>query len=686
MARPLKAFTKRAAETVQLLLAKNIPVEPVLSPDVHDENVITLNELLDVLADDIEELNDAFNDLKNSNEKWSSLIQRAAVAERAALEASYDDTAATLRLDQRMQEGGERLRILKDLDRKIKALKRREEKALAAEQNAAREKSRANLGFKPPKQEMAKFSGRQIDWPEWWQIYKATVHDSESSAELKHAILKQSVEGEAKMMISGLTLADYAVAIDLLEKRYGSEEEYIRSLHNELDGLKPCRNFKDVRKFALEVERLCRLLAAHGQNISGQGTWMNLERKLTVDILRELQTKKDIEKAAGRPWDTQKFRTALTEIVQKEELIWTIHGQVTEKSEPKDPKPKPDRRHAQKSKDDKSKEESTSAFASTTESKSPKKSSEKKKDKKQRPKAKYPCVFCEDDGHWPDECTRCKTVQERKAKLRELKKCFKCFRQYHPESECTKKPRACFHCKELKHSSALCEQKFGGNSSTRHESTSNAAFTHFTGAVKSVRNAQPKRILLCRESTIFNPTDLRKKANAIIFIDCGSQRSYIRKEMAQKLGLQSFQTEHQRIQPFPPTRSPILECQANLFRLGLETLPKGQWTVEVGQLDDLNNLVNKMPVVLAPEDEMDFDFSAAKIPGAVVEPDLLLGVEYFFDLNIVRRKHLNSGFWLADSILGPLIGGKGNLSNTCAARSISQTWSLLVNQNARMKF
>ncbi|KAL7070274.1 hypothetical protein ACQ4LE_010412, partial [Meloidogyne hapla] len=153
----------------------------------------------------------------------------------------------------------------------------------------------------------------------------------------------------------------------------------------------------------------------------------------------------------------------------------------------------------------------------------------------------------------------------------------------------------------------------------------------------------------------------------MVFIDCGSQRSYIRKGIAQKLGLRSSQKEVQRIQPFPANRSPVIEFQADIFRLGIEKYSYGQLTVEVGQLENLNSLITQMPVVLAAEDEREFDLKSGKIPGSIVEPDVLLGIEYFFELNIRRRKKLNCGLWLADTAIGPVIGGKGNITNVSSA-------------------
>jgi len=276
MSRMLKSLTKRAVEKVQKLLKISAPKEP----DSQDEDYIFgLCETLDQLYIEIEELTEAHSDLKEINSKWMSLVQRCAQSEKAANETAYEETAAFYKIEECLNEAETHLRELKELERRLKSEKRKEERREAASMtNISRGQQSFGFSFKPPRQEIGRFSGKQIDWPEWWQIFEATVHETEGSEEVKHAVLKQCVEGEAKSLIAGLKLSDYQVAIDLLKQRYGSEEEYTRNLHSQLESLKPCQSFQDCRKFSIEVERICRLLENNDQNISGQGIWMSLEK------------------------------------------------------------------------------------------------------------------------------------------------------------------------------------------------------------------------------------------------------------------------------------------------------------------------------------------------------------------------------------------------------------------------
>nr|CAD2208001.1 unnamed protein product [Meloidogyne enterolobii] len=397
---------------------------------------------------------------------------------------------------------------------------------------------------------------------------------------------------------------------------------------------------------------------------------MSLEKKLTIPILREIQSKKAIVKNNGALWDTAAFRKALREVIEKEELVLSIHGKLPEKAEEQQNNQKSFENFPDRGSD--SENEVTTTFA-ITEVKNKKFNTRKKLNKNNsiqnqnnleggRRSPIYPCIFCGKKGHWGNECRKIRTASERHKKLIELSRCKFCFKPKH-NGNC-KKPIRCFYCQE-RHNTALCGKTYKDRKIKVEENVlQNSAL---------LQRPRQNRILLCREAIIFNPSSPEKRTTARIFIDCGSQRSYIRKGIAQKLGLRTSQKEVQRIQPFPTKRTPVIEAQAEIFKLGIEKSKKGQIFVEVGQLNHLHSLITQMPVVLAPKDEEEVDLNSKKMPHSVVEPDVLLGIEYFFELNIVRKKKLNCGLWLADSALGPIIGGKGHITNEKTFPSIDHS-------------
>uniref|UniRef100_A0A1I8AYP9 CCHC-type domain-containing protein n=1 Tax=Meloidogyne hapla TaxID=6305 RepID=A0A1I8AYP9_MELHA len=466
MSRPLKSLTKRAALSVQELLDKKVPKEP---DALDDEYLLALCETHDQLNNDIEDLSEAHSDLKEVNSKWTSLILRCNQAEKAANENAYEEMASFYKIEERLNEAETRLTQLKALERKLKSEKRKEEnKERMSINNTSVSQKPSGFNFKPPRQEIGKFSGNQTDWPDWWETFEATIHRSEEKDEIKHAVLKQCVEGEAKSLIAGLKLSDYKVALDLLEQRYGDTEEYTRSLYSQLENLKSCQNFQDCQKFSIEVERICRLLENNGQDISGQGIWMSLEKKLTIPILREVQNKKELAKILKIEWDTSAFRKALREVIEKEELVLTIHHKAPEneleaKYNPKGSKNFPDEG---KNSDE---PEITSTFANTevfekrilnkraTPNKIAKNNGLKIPERGRRFPI-YPCIYCGKNGHWGYECQRIRTAEERRKKLLEIKRCVQCIKPEH-KGNC-KRPIRCFHC-QGRHNTALCKNTYG---------------------------------------------------------------------------------------------------------------------------------------------------------------------------------------------------------------------------------
>lgn len=68
---------------------------------------------------------------------------------------------------------------------------------------------------------------------------------------------------------------------------------------------------------------------------------------------------------------------------------------------------------------------------------------------------KYPCLFCEETGHYPDQCS--KSLADRLEITKSKGACFVCLRKGHQAKDCRKPPPHCrvSHCKG-RHHSAVC--------------------------------------------------------------------------------------------------------------------------------------------------------------------------------------------------------------------------------------
>ncbi len=80
-----------------------------------------------------------------------------------------------------------------------------------------------NVRAKLPKLGLKKFSGHLIDWPEFWDAFKSSVHENEEISEVdKFSNLKHYLQESAKKVISGFSLTElnYGRALDLLKTRF----------------------------------------------------------------------------------------------------------------------------------------------------------------------------------------------------------------------------------------------------------------------------------------------------------------------------------------------------------------------------------------------------------------------------------------------------------------------------------
>ncbi|KAI1699592.1 hypothetical protein Ddc_18494 [Ditylenchus destructor] len=89
-------------------------------------------------------------------------------------------------------------------------------------------------------------------------------------------------------------------------------------------------------------------------------------------------------------------------------------------------------------------------------------------DQMKPPVPQRPCSFCQEKGHWTDECHKYPDYQTRVDRNRELHQCFKCLRTGHSSKKCIATLTNCSHCKR-RHNSAICREKFEQKRSDNQE-------------------------------------------------------------------------------------------------------------------------------------------------------------------------------------------------------------------------
>ena len=82
-----------------------------------------------------------------------------------------------------------------------------------------------------PKLKLAEFSGDPLEWPEWSQLFQATVHAANIDDSVKMNHLKTMVTGKAKEAIAGLgyTAEMYNVAWNVLVRNFEKSQMFVNA-------------------------------------------------------------------------------------------------------------------------------------------------------------------------------------------------------------------------------------------------------------------------------------------------------------------------------------------------------------------------------------------------------------------------------------------------------------------------
>ncbi|XP_046843610.1 uncharacterized protein LOC124437676 [Xenia sp. Carnegie-2017] len=171
-----------------------------------------------------------------------------------------DDDIAT-DIDSSSKYGCEVLGALAEINEALSTIETNKRNEELANTSASTVFSGARCRVKLPKLEVKKFTGKIQDWREFWDSFKSSIHNNDGLSEVdKFTYLRGLVEEPAKSAISGfaLTSINYAEALKVLERRYGSKVMVQRAHVNDLMNLKPVYSENDttrLRKFfdALET-------------------------------------------------------------------------------------------------------------------------------------------------------------------------------------------------------------------------------------------------------------------------------------------------------------------------------------------------------------------------------------------------------------------------------------------------
>ncbi|XP_068750844.1 uncharacterized protein [Montipora capricornis] len=143
--------------------------------------------------------------------------------------------------------------------------------------------------MKLPKTDLRKFSGDVLDWPEFWDIFRVVVHDNIDIPPVqKFVYLKSLLTGEAAGYIANYKTeeANYELAVERLQSRYGKDDVQRNRLMTKLADMKPIdQSNKAMRDTVDELCATVRALQVQGVTPDQYGALLMplIELKLPKD-------------------------------------------------------------------------------------------------------------------------------------------------------------------------------------------------------------------------------------------------------------------------------------------------------------------------------------------------------------------------------------------------------------------
>ncbi|MCP4492593.1 MAG: hypothetical protein GY820_35595, partial [Gammaproteobacteria bacterium] len=216
------------------------------------------------------------------------------------------------------------------------------------------------------------------------------------------------------------------------------------------------------------------------------------------------------------------------------------------------------------------------------------------------------CIFCK-QPHYSDECIKYADVQTRRKRLFELNRCYKCLKEGHGSRTCDSPQRTCFHCKKMGlHPRALCPNVFQVDSRTNQKNVTHVKVVKTSEFGKpnseesssaeqeigvGIITAKPKEtaqvasggsyLLIADVYSRMREQSTPKQVKFKVFLDNGSQKSFITKRLAEQLNLAHEKVEVLSISTFNQRSPQVVESPVVTMELLLKNGEKFPMTLNV---------------------------------------------------------------------------------------------------------
>jgi DNA-binding transcriptional ArsR family regulator len=375
-----------------------------------------------------------------------------------------------------------------------------------------------------PKLTLKPFDGDITKWLSFWDSYQAAVHSNPEISDVqKFTYLKSLVEGTAREAISGLSLSadNYEEAVGILEKRFGNKQRIIDrhlDILLNLEQVSSANNVVALRHLYDQVESNVRALGALGIPDDSYGTLLAsvLLKKLPQEM-RLLVSRKVTDE-----WAVKTIMKAIGEELEARERM----GMSLMAGGMNDVKKKIERHSV--------------ATLITG----------------QGIKENPICSYCK-GTHLPSNCEVITSTEERRRILKSTGKCFICLRKGHISCDCQ-------NVEGAKEGTTLAYVKQVSQATRNSQVTTplNPAAQPFQTPTTCYLSEGNSAILLqTAKVTLYNPHRTEFQLEVLLIFDSGSQRSYIKQSVTERLKLQKQGNKVLSIMTFGAKTSTQQSCE-----------------------------------------------------------------------------------------------------------------------------
>ncbi|XP_062618742.1 uncharacterized protein LOC134280348 [Saccostrea cucullata] len=205
------------------------------------------------------------------------------------------------------------------------------------------------------------------------------------------------------------------------------------------------------------------------------------------------------------------------------------------------------------------------------------------------------CTLCE-GRHWTDECKKNRTIEDRKQRFRG--KYFICLKPGHRSKEC-RVDKACYHYRQTRdHHRSLCPKKFP----IRHRESSHLTeevcrkqeTSNFSQSSENSFLSSGDIVLMQTAQTEVANNNRENSEPTRLFMDSGSQRTYITEILAEKLKLKILTIEKISLITFGAEKKKIVKTPKVSLKVKLKD--RHYLSIEANVVPNITGTVQRKPI------------------------------------------------------------------------------------------